>query len=307
MIGTSTAATRITEPGRGALMLPSRFDYHRASSVDEALSLLDQYGEDAKVLAGGQSLIPLMKLRFAAPAHLIDINPISGLDSIEERDGYLAIGALVRHHQLVTSETIAKGYPTLATAAPQIADPIVRNLGTIGGSLAHADPAGDLGSVMLSMGANVVLRSSSGERIVPIGELLVDTFTTSITPNELLTEIRVPTPPPRSGGTYLKLERKVGDFATVAVAVTLSLEDGAVRNAGIALTGVGLKNIEAAEAAASLHGSAPTDAAFAEAGRLAAAASNPVSDVRGTDTYKRHMVEVYTRRGLATASAMAAR
>jgi carbon-monoxide dehydrogenase medium subunit len=287
-------------------MLPSRFDYHRASSVEDALSLLDQYGEDAKVLAGGQSLIPLMKLRFAAPAHLIDINRISGLDSIEERDGYLAIGALVRHHQLASSETIAKGYPTLAAAAPQIADPIVRNLGTTGGSLAHADPAGDLGSVMLSMGASVVLRSSAGERVVPIGEFLVDTFTTSITPNELLTEIRVPTPPPRSGGTYLKLERKVGDFATVAVAVALSLEDGAVGGAGIALTGVGLKNIEAAEAAASLRGAAPTDEAFAEAGRLAAEASNPVSDVRGTDTYKRHMVEVYTRRGLATASAMAA-
>jgi aerobic carbon-monoxide dehydrogenase medium subunit len=287
-------------------MLPSRFDYHRASSVDEALSLLDSYGDDAKVLAGGQSLIPLMKLRFASPAHLIDINPISGLDGIEEREGSLVIGALVRHNQLASSETIMRGYPTLAAAAPQIADPIVRNLGTTGGSLAHADPAGDLGSVMLSMGASVVLRSSAGERVVPIGEFLVDTFTTSITPNELLMEIRVPTPPPRSGGTYLKLERKVGDFATVAVAVTLSLEDGAVGSAGIALTGVGLKNIEAAEAAASLRGAAPTGEAFAEAGRLAAAASNPVSDVRGTDTYKRHMVEVYTRRGLATASAMAA-
>ncbi|TMK37818.1 MAG: xanthine dehydrogenase family protein subunit M [Actinobacteria bacterium] len=287
-------------------MLPSRFDYHRASSVEEALSLLDDYGEDAKVLAGGQSLIPLMKLRFVSPGHLIDIDPIPGLDGIEEREGSLALGALVRHNQLASSEIITNGYPTLAAAAPQIADPIVRNLGTIGGSLAHADPAGDLGSVMLSMGANVVLRSSSGERVVPIGEFLVDTFTTSITPNELLTEIRIPTPPPRSGGSYLKLERKVGDFATVAVAVTLSLQDGTVGSAGIALTGVGLKNIEAAEAAASLHGTAPTDEAFAEAGRLAAAASNPVTDVRGTDTYKRHMVEVYTRRGLATASAMAA-
>src|SRR6266702_3334499 len=250
-------------------MVPSRFDYHRASSVDEALSLLDQYGDDAKVLAGGQSLIPLMKLRFASPAHLIDINPISGLDGIEEREGSLVIGALVRHNRLASSETIRSGYPTLA-AAPQIADPIVRNLGTTGGSLAHADPAGDLGSVMLSMGASVVLRSSAGERVVPIGEFLVDTFTTSITSKELLTEIRVPTPPPRSGGTYLKLERKVGDFATVAVAVTLSLDDGAVGSAGIALTGVGLKNIEAAEAAASLRGKAPTDEAFAEAGRLAA-------------------------------------
>src|SRR6266702_3528222 len=274
-------------------MVPSRFDHHRASSVDEALSLLDSYGDDAKVLAGGQSLIPLMKLRFASPGHLIDINPIPGLDGIEEREGSLALGALVRHNQLASSETIMRGYPALAAAAPQIADPIVRNLGTTGGSLAHADPAGDLGSVMLSMGASVELRSSAGERVVPIGEFLVDTFTTSITSKELLTEIRVPTPPPRSGGTYLKLERKVGDFATVAVAVTLSLEDGAVGSAGIALTGIGLKNIEAAEAAASLRGAAPSDEAFAEAGRLAAAASNPVTDVRGTDTYKRHMVEVY--------------
>src|SRR5947208_16737453 len=165
-------------------MVPSRFDYHRASSVDEALSLLDQYGEEAKVLAGGQSLIPLMKLRFAAPAHLIDINPISGLDNIEERGGSLALGALVRHHQLVSSKTIANGYPTLAAAAPQIADPIVRNLGTIGGSLAHADPAGDLGSVMLSMCASVVLRSSAGERCVPIDEFLGDTLTTSITSHQ---------------------------------------------------------------------------------------------------------------------------
>lgn len=286
-------------------MLPSRFDYHRASSVDEALSLLDQYGDDAKVLAGGQSLIPLMKLRFAAPAHLIDINRISGLDSIEERDGYLAIGALVRHHQLASSETIAKGYPTLAAAAPQIADPIVRNLGTTGGSLAHADPAGDLGSVMLSMGASVVLRSSAGERVVPIGEFLVDTFTTSITPNELLTEIRVPPPPPRSGGAYLKLERKVGDYATVAVATRMVIDGGTIKTAGIGLTSVGLTNIKATAAEESLVGQAPTEEAFAEAGRLAAAASSPVDDVRGSETYKRHMVEVYVRRGLARSAEIA--
>src|SRR3989454_3014916 len=170
-------------------MLPAAFEYHAPKSMDEALGLLDELGEDAKVLAGGQSLIPLMKLRFASPAHLIDINPISGLDGIEERDGSLAIGALVRHNQLVSSETIASGYPTLAAAAPQIADPIVRNLGTIGGSLAHADPPGDLGSVMLSMGASVVLRGGSRGRVGPIGEVLVGTFTTSINPHQLLTEI----------------------------------------------------------------------------------------------------------------------
>ena len=282
-------------------MLPSAFEYHRAASLEDALSILNQYGDDAKVLAGGQSLIPLMKLRFASPGHLVDINEVPGLDGIEERDGALAIGALVRHRTLATNDVIAARYPTIAAAAPQIADPLVRNRGTIGGSLTHADPAGDLGSVMLAMGASVVLRSSAGERVVPIGEFLVDTFTTSIQPTEILTEVRVPTPPPRSGGTYLKLERKVGDFATVAVAVALTLQNGSVGRAGIALTGVGLRNIDAADAASSLAGSAPTEDAFAEAGRLAAAASNPVTDVRGSEAYKRHVVEVFTRRGLTAA------
>jgi carbon-monoxide dehydrogenase medium subunit len=286
-------------------MLPSRFEYHRAGSLEDALSALDEHGEDAKILAGGQSLIPLMKLRFASPGYLVDINDLPGLDTIEERDGMLAIGALVRHRTLATNEVIAARYPTLAAAAPQIADPLVRNRGTIGGSLTHADPAGDLGSVMLAMGASVVLRGSSGERVVPIGEFLVDTFTTAIAPTEILTEVRVPTPPPRSGGTYLKLERKVGDFATVAVAVALTLQNGSVGSAGIALTGVGLKNIDATDAAASLAGAAPTEDAFAEAGRLAAAAASPVTDVRGSEAYKRHVVDVFTRRGLAAAQATA--
>ena len=283
-------------------MLPSRFDYHRADTLDEALGLLASYGDDAKVLAGGQSLIPMMKLRFAYPGHLIDVNRVPALDAIAEQDGELRIGALVRHHQLVTSDVIAARYPTIAATAPQIADPIVRNLGTIGGSLSHADPAGDLGSTMLAMGASVVLRSQArGERVVPIGEFLVDTFTTSAEPDEMLTEIRVPTPPARSGGTYLKLERKVGDWATVGVAVALSMANGHVGRAGLGLTGVGLKNIEATDAEQALAGAEPTDEAFAEAGRLAAAAASPVSDVRGSEEYKRHMIEVYVRRGLATA------
>jgi carbon-monoxide dehydrogenase medium subunit len=285
-------------------MLPSRFEYHRTSSVEEALELLDRYGEDSKVLAGGQSLIPLLKLRFAAPEHLIDVNPIEGLRDIAESGGTLTIGALTRHNELVRSEVVGR-YPVIAAAAPQIADPLVRNLGTIGGSLAHADPAGDLGAVMLAMDASVVLRSSSGERIVPIDEFLVDTFTTTIAPNELLTEVRVPTPAPRSGGTYLKLERKVGDFATVAAAVTLTLDNGSVGRAGIGLTGVDSKNVHATDAEASLAGAAPSDDAFAEAGRLAAAAAHPVTDVRGTETYKRHMIEVYVRRGLARSLEMA--
>src|SRR5438128_2737915 len=178
-------------PRRESCMLPSSFEYHRTDTIDEALSLLSQHGDDAKVLAGGQSLIPMMKLRFASPGHLVDINRIAGLDGIEERDGELHIGALVRHNTLAASDVVEKGYPTIAVTAPQIADPLVRNLGSIGGSLSHADPAGDLGSTMLAMGASVVLTSARGERVVPVGEFLVDTFTTSAEPDELVTEIRV--------------------------------------------------------------------------------------------------------------------
>ncbi|MGZ5328522.1 MAG: FAD binding domain-containing protein [Actinomycetota bacterium] len=286
-------------------MLPSSFDYHRAGSLEEALSLLGQHGDDGKVLAGGQSLIPMMKLRFANPGHLIDVNHVDGLDAIEEVDGELRIGALVRHNHLAANPLIKERYPTIATAAPQIADPLVRNLGTIGGSLAHADPAGDLGSVMLSLGASVVLTGASGDRVVPIDEFMVATFTTSIEPTELLTQVRVPAAQPRSGGTYLKLERKVGDFATVGVAVALTLSNGSVGRAGLALTGVGFTNIHATDAEAALNGQPPGDELFAEAGRLAAAAADPVSDVRGPAEYKRHMVEVYVQRGLASALEMA--
>jgi len=189
----------------------------------------------------------------------------------------------------------------MAAAAPLISDPIVRNLGTIGGSLCHADPAGDWGSVMLALQASVVLRSGRGERELPISEFLQDTFTTALEPDEILTEVRVPQPAGSSGGTYLKMERKVGDFATVAAAIHLSLSDGTVERAGIGLTAVGSRNLEATDAEASLGGAEPTEAAFAEAGRLAAEASSPVTDVRGSADYKRHIVDVYVRRGLARA------
>ncbi len=282
-------------------MLPASFEYHRASSLEEALDLLSTFGEGAKVLAGGQSLIPLMKLRFASPEHLVDVNHIAGLDGIAEADGVLRIGSLVRHNALAASDVIGARYPTIAAAAPQVADPIVRNLGTIGGSLAHADPAGDLGSVMLALGASVVLRSTRGERTLPMSEFLVDTFETAISADEILTEIRVPAPSARAGGTYLKLERKVGDFATVGVAVYLVLSNGTIERAGIGLTGVGLKNIEPEQAEAALAGAEPTEERFAEAARLAAEASHPASDVRGSAEYKRHMVDIYVRRGLSTA------
>ena len=286
-------------------MLPSSFEYHRPSTVDEALDLLASLGDDAKVLAGGQSLIPMMKLRFAAPSHLIDINRIEGLDAIEEVDDELHIGALVRHNDLVCSELINSKYPMIADAAPQIADPLVRNLGTIGGSLTHCDPSGDLGAVMLAANARVVLKSKDGEREVPVTEFLADTFQSSIEPNELLTKIRITSPTGQYGGTYLKLERKVGDYATVAVATRLMMSNGSIGTAGIALTSVGLTNIKATAAEEALVGQAPSQELFSEAARLAVAASNPVSDVRGSEKYKRHMVEVYVRRGLTTAAEMA--
>jgi carbon-monoxide dehydrogenase medium subunit len=286
-------------------MLPASFQYHRPSSLDEALGLLAEHGADGKVLAGGQSLIPLMKLRFAAPDHLVDINRLPGLHGLAEQDGSLRVGALVRNTALERSGLLKSRYPAMAAAAPMISDPIVRNMGTLAGSLVHADPAGDWGSVMLALGASVVLRSSGGEREVPIREFLVDTFTTSIEPDEVLTEVRVPAPSARSGGAYLKLERKVGDFATVGVAVQLSLSNGTVERAGIALTAVGSRNIEAEEAEGFLSGAEPTDAAFAEAARLSAQTAEPQSDGRGSADYKRHVVEVFTRRGLAKAHEMA--
>jgi len=281
-------------------MLPARFEYHRPDSLEEALGLLSSL-EDAKVLAGGQSLIPVMKLRFAAPAHLVDINHIPGLDGLEAADGTLRIGALVRHNQVASSDVIGARHPLLASTAPQIADPLVRNLGTVGGSLAHADPAGDWGSAMLAAGASVALNSARGEREVPVSEFLVDIFTTAMEADEILTEVRVPLPGGSLGGAYLKLERKIGDFATVGVAVQVELDGGTIRRAGIGLTGVGSKNLRAAEAEQALAGAEPNEDAYANAGRLAAAVADPVSDVRGSAEYKRHMVEVYVRRGLARA------
>jgi carbon-monoxide dehydrogenase medium subunit len=268
------------------------------------LHLLAEHGDEAKVLAGGQSLIPVMKLRLAAPAHLVDIGRL-GLDTIAEADGRLTIGALARHRDLERSDLLEARYPVMAAAAPLISDPIVRNLGTIGGSLCHADPAGDWGSVMIALQGSVVLRSARGERELPISEFFQDTFTTALEPDEILTEVRVPQPAGPSGGTYLKLERKVGDFATVASAIHLSLSDGMIERAGIGLTAVGSKNLQATDAEASLAGAEPTEAAFAEAGRLAAEASSPVTDVRGSADYKRHVVDVYVRRGLDRALEMA--
>jgi carbon-monoxide dehydrogenase medium subunit len=286
-------------------VLPASFEYAAPSSLDEALLLLAEHGDDAKLLAGGQSLIPLMKLRFATPAILVDLNRIPGLDFVEESGDALRVGALARNNQLVESELLQQRYPAMAGAAPLISDPLVRNLGTLAGSLAHADPAGDWGSVMLAMGAEVVARSASGERTIPIDELLQGPFTTALEPTEVLTEVRVPRPPDSAGGTYLKLERKVGDFATVGAAVSLELDDGKIGRAGIALTAVGPKNVRAADAEQALAGAEPTEDTFEEAARLASEAAEPIDDVRGSAEYKREVARVFVNRGLAQAHEMA--
>jgi len=280
-------------------MYPAKFEYQAPATLEEALAVLAERGEDARVLAGGQSLIPMMKLRLATPAALVDVNRLPGLDRIEEADGQLRLGALVRHNAVAESPLVRRRNHVMAAAAPWIADPLVRNLGTIGGSLAHADPEGDWASVMLACRGAVVATSGAGERIVPVSDLIVDMFTTDLRPGEMITEVRVPIASRPTGGAYLKLERKVGDYATVAVATRLELDDGRIADAGIALTSVAPSNVQASEAEQVLVGEEPGDELFAEAAELAAGAASPRSDVRGSAEYKRDVVRVFVRRGLA--------
>ena len=283
-------------------MYPTSFEYFAPTTLGEALSILDQRGDAVKVMAGGQSLIPLMKLRFAAPDAIVDLNRVPGLDELKDEGDGLRIGALVRHRDCERSDLLQGRYRLLGDAAPQISDPLVRNRGTVCGSVAHADPQGDWGSVMLAVRAEVNVRSSNGTRTVPIDDFFKGPFTTVLEPNEIITDVRVPDPGPRSSGTYLKLERKVGDYATAAVAVQLSFSNGTVSQAGIALTGVGGSNIRAGAAEDVLRGAEPTAEAIGEAARLAAEAAEPQSDVRGTAEYKRNVVRVFTERGLRTAA-----
>jgi carbon-monoxide dehydrogenase medium subunit len=281
-------------------VFPAAFDYRAPTSLGEVLDLLKQHGDDAKVMAGGQSLIPLLKLRLASPALVLDLGRISSLAGVSRGPGTLRIGARTRHVDIERDASLRDVCPLLTDAAPQISDPLVRNLGTVGGSLCHADPAGDWGSVMLALDAELVAASPAGDRVIPARVFFQGPFTTALGPDEVLTEVRVPLRE-RSGGAYLKLERKVGDFATVGVAVQVELDDGHVRNAGIGLTSVGPSNLKATAAEQSLAGREPTDEAIAEAARLAAQAAEPRDDIRGSADYKRDVVRVFVQRGLKTA------
>jgi carbon-monoxide dehydrogenase medium subunit len=283
-------------------MYPGRFEYEAPAALDEALATLDRYGDEAKVLAGGQSLIPLMKLRFASPRILVDINRLPGLGGLAEEEGELRIGALVRHKDCERSSLLRGRWGVLGDAAPQISDPIVRNLGTVAGSLAHADPQGDWGSALMAAGARVVAMSAAGRREIALDDFLQGPFTTTLEPNEIITEVRVPDPGTRAAGTYLKLERRVGDFATVGVAVHVSFANGSVSRAGIALTAVGPRNLRATAAEEALAGAELDDEAIREAARLAAEAADPRDDVRGSADYKRNVVRVFVERGLRRAA-----
>lgn len=283
-------------------MIPGAFEYAAPKSLPEAIALLQQHGEDAKILAGGHSLIPLMKLRLAQPAYLIDINKIPGLDYIKEQDGELRIGALTRESSIDASQLVQTRYPLLADTARVIADPLVRNLATVGGNIAHADPANDHPATMLAYNASVVVVGPRGERVIPITNFFIDLFLTDLGQDEILTEIRIPTPLARSGGAYIKLERKVGDYATAAVAAQITLDEaGVCQYVGIGLTAVSSVPLKATRSEDALRGQPLTDEAIRHAAQLASEDCDPTADLRGSVEYKRAMVKELTRRALTKA------
>ncbi|WP_420638891.1 FAD binding domain-containing protein [Candidatus Poriferisocius sp.] len=284
-------------------MFPSRFEFVAATTVAEAVEAKVAAGEGGRFLAGGQSLLPMMKMRVAFPDTLIDINGVAGLDAIGRSNGHLQVGALVRHADVVASDAT---FGAVAAAAPWVADPLVRNRGTMCGSVAHCDPEGDWNSVLLATGAEVMAQGPGGQRSIPIGEFVDGAFTSTLAEDEMVVGLRIPVPAGRAGGAYLKLERKIGDYATVAVATHLELDDaGAIAGAGLALTSVNPVNTKVTDAEALLVGQSPSEELFAEAAELAVAAAEPRDDVRGTAAWKRQVVRTYTRRGLAAAAQQA--
>ena len=278
-------------------MYPSRFRYEAPRSLDEAIGMLHDGGDYAKVLAGGQSLVPLMKLRFASPELVVDINNVPGLDYHRaDPDGTLHVGALCRHVELERSELLKTYQPTMAAAAPLIADPIVRNRGTLVGSLCHADPQGDWASVVMALGGSVVAQGPGGRRAIPIAGFVTGPFQNVLEPDEIAVEAVIPAAKGARAGGYLKLERRVGDFATVGVAVAVETSGERVTRAGIALTGVGGSTIEASAAAEALVGGPLTAESIGRAADLAAEAARPRTDHRGSAEYKRHMVRTFVTR-----------
>lgn len=289
-------------------MIPQSFEYFRPATVAEAIALLHEHGDGAKILSGGQSLIPMMKVRLARPEYLIDINRLADLQYIKEEGGYLKIGGLTREADLESSSLLRSKYPIILDTAGMIADPQVRNLATIGGNLAHGDPANDHPATMLALGAEIIATGTGGERTIPITDFFLSVFTTALEHGEILTEIRIPIPPSGSGGAYFKLERKVGDFATVGVAAQVTLDgDGVCRRAGIGLTNVGATPIKAGRAEGFLVGKTFDKQQISQAAQMAAGEAEPSSDLRGPAEYKVSMIRELTKRALVRAGERAVR
>lgn len=286
-------------------MIPREFQYHAPGSVPDALGLLTQFGDDAKLLAGGHSLLPMMKMRFAEPGHLIDLGRIPELKGIRESAGTIAIGAMTTENELIWSKLLQEKCPLLVEGARLISDPQVRYKGTIGGDIAHGDPANDQPALMIALNASFVLKSPSAERVVPAKAFFLGTYMTELAADEILTEIRIPTPAPGSGGCYAKLKRKVGDFATAAAAVMLRMSGDKVADVAIALTNVGATPLQATAAEDALRNQPLTDAAIDKAAELAMSICDPAPDQRGDAEYKTAMAGEMTRRALATARSRA--
>jgi carbon-monoxide dehydrogenase medium subunit len=285
---------------------PVAFDYAAPATVEEAIACLRRHADDdAKVLAGGQSLIPLMKLRFARPGYLVDINRIEALASLRHGGGGLRIGALVREADLDADPLVRRDFPVLRDATRVIADPVVRNLATVGGNLAHGDPANDHPAVMIALGAEIVAHGPAGVRVIPAGEFFLGLFETALGPAEILTEIRVPPPRPGTGAAYAKFERQAGDFAIAGVAARVTVEGGTVTDARLVCTNVGATPRRAEAAERALVGHAPTAAGARSAGQAAAGALDLADDLRGSAAYKRRVVAAVTARALALATARA--
>jgi carbon-monoxide dehydrogenase medium subunit len=287
-------------------MIPREFEYHAPKTLPDALGLLQTLGDDAKLLAGGHSLLPMMKLRFAEPAHLIDLGAIADLKGIREDGGTLVIGAMTTENEIIWSQLVQAKCPLLVEGARQISDPQVRYKGTLGGDIAHGDPGNDHPALMLALGASFVLRGASGERVVPADGFFRGIYDTELEPGEILTQIRIPTPAAGTGYCYAKLKRKTGDFATAAAAVLLRMKAGLVDDVRIALTNVGPTLLKASAAETALRDKRLDDAAIAEAARLAMSICAPSPDQRGDVEYKTAMAGEMTVRALTTARARAA-
>ena len=284
------------------MQTPAPFEYERATSVEGAIAALDRLGSDARIIAGGHSLLPMMKLRLASPAHLIDINDLDELSYIREQDGEVRIGALTRHVGLLKSELLAQRFPLFRDAETVIADPVVRNRGTIGGSLCQADAAEDLSAVCSALKAQVVIRGTGGERVVGMEDFHVGPFTTAVGEAEVLTEVRLAVRP-GAGSAHEKVERRAGDWAIAAASAALWIDGGVITDAGIALSAVGMTTIHLTRAEELMRGKPPSDELFAQAGEIASADCSPSADGRGPIDYKRHLAGVLTQRALRGAAA----